>query len=139
MEGKPSCTGQRGWILGEFVYVISVVITPYSRGYHRGIHGIARGRKSLARARGRVWLGFYNFRSKLNPRFWGNVRRLIGLVGEGSLVQYSFFMTGSRRGAMVAERIARHYGASVMVFKGEEIEFAARIGKLNGVRNSITE
>jgi len=55
--------------------------------------------------------------------FWGNVRRLIGLVGEESLVKYSVFMTGSRRGALSAERIARHYGASVMVFKGDEIEF----------------
>ena len=86
-----------------------------------------------------TWLVMYDFKSKPNPRFWGNVKRLIGLVGEGSLVQYSVFMTRSRRGAMAAERIARHYGASVMVFKGEEIEFAAQIGKLNGVRNSITE
>jgi len=70
-----------------------------------------------------TWLVMYDFSSKPNPRFWGNVRRLIGLVGEGSLVQYSVFMTRSRRGAMAAERLARHYGASVMVFKGEEIEF----------------
>jgi len=70
-----------------------------------------------------TWLVMYDFKSKPNPRFWGNVRRLIGLVGEGSLVQYSVFMTRSRRGAMAAERLARHYGASVMVFKGEEVEF----------------
>lgn len=38
-------------------------------------------------------------------------------------MQYSVFMTGSRRGALAAGRIARHYGASGMVFKGEEIEF----------------
>ena len=48
---------------------------------------------------------------------------MIGLVGDGSLVQYSVFMTGSRRGALAAERIARYYGASVMVFKGEQVEF----------------
>ena len=47
----------------------------------------------------------YDFGSKLNPRFWGNVRRLIGLVGEGSLVR------------------ARHYGAHVMLFRGEEIPY----------------
>jgi hypothetical protein len=58
-----------------------------------------------------------------NPRFWGNIKRLIGLVGEGSLVQYSVFMTRSRRGAMVSEMIAKHYGAQIMVFKGEKIEF----------------
>ncbi len=60
-------------------------------------------------------------RSKPNPRFWGNIRRLIGLVGEGSLVQYSVFMMRSRRGAMAAMKLARHYGAEVMVFKGEQI------------------
>lgn len=54
------------------------------------------------------------------PPFWGNIRRLIGLVGEGSLVQYSLFMTGSKRGAMAAMKLARHYGAEVMVFKGEQ-------------------
>jgi len=47
-----------------------------------------------------TWLVLYDFGSKPNPRFWGNIRRLIGLVGEGSLVQYSVFMTRSRRGAM---------------------------------------
>ena len=70
-----------------------------------------------------TWLVMYDFKSKPNPRFWGNVKRLIGLVGEGSLVQYSVFMTRSKRGAMAAERIARHYGASVMVFKGASVEF----------------
>ncbi len=70
-----------------------------------------------------TWLVLYDFKSKPNPRFWANIKRLVVLVGEGSLVQYSVFMTGSRRGAMACERIARHYGASVMVFKGEEIEF----------------
>ena len=70
-----------------------------------------------------TWLVLYDFKSKPNPRFWANIKRLIGLVGEGSLVQYSVFMTRSRRGAMAAERIAWHYGASVMVFKGEQVEF----------------
>ena len=70
-----------------------------------------------------TWLVLYDFGSKPNPRFWGNLKRLIGLVGEGSLVQYSVFMTRSRRGANAAEKIARHYGARVMVFKGEEINF----------------
>ena len=68
-----------------------------------------------------TWLVLDDFGSKPNPRFWGNIRRLIGLVGEGSLVQYSVFMTRSRRGAMAAMKLARHYGAEVMVFKGEQI------------------
>jgi hypothetical protein len=70
-----------------------------------------------------TWLVMYDFKSKPNPRFWANLKRLIGLVGEGSMVQYSVFMTRSRRCAMASDRIARHYGARVMVFKGEEIEF----------------
>ena len=70
-----------------------------------------------------TWLVLYDFGSKPNPRFWANIKRLVVLVGEGSLVQYSVFMTRSRRGAMVCERIARHYGASVMVFKGAQVEF----------------
>ena len=70
-----------------------------------------------------TWLVLYDFKSKPNPRFWANIKRLIGLVGEGSLVQYSVFMTRSRRCAMAGEKIARHYGAKVLVFKGEEIEF----------------
>jgi len=59
-----------------------------------------------------IWLVLYDFGSKPNPRFWGNIRRLIGLVGEGSLVQYSVFMTGSRRGAMGAMNLATHHGAA---------------------------
>jgi len=44
--------------------------------------------------------------------------RLFGSAGDGSLVQYSVYITGSRRGAMVAVKLARHYGGDVMVFKG---------------------
>lgn len=91
------------------------------------------GRKSLAEeyldevpvaeeAEG-TWLIMYDFSSKPNPRFWSNLRRLRGLVGESSMVQYSVFMTRSRRGAMVAEKLAMHYGAQVDVFKGEKVEF----------------
>ena len=70
-----------------------------------------------------IWLVMYDFDSKPNPRFWLNLRRLVRLLGEGSLVQYSVFMTRSRRGAIVAERLAKHYGARVDVFKGERVEF----------------
>ena len=70
-----------------------------------------------------TWLVMHDFDSKPNPRFWLNLRRLVRLLGEGSLVQYSVFMTGSRRGAIVAERLARHYGAQVDVFMGERVVF----------------
>ena len=53
------------------------------------------------------WRVLYEFKSKPNPRFWADIKRLIGLVGEGTLVQHSVFMTKSRRGAMACEKIAR--------------------------------
>lgn len=70
-----------------------------------------------------TWLVLYDFKGvKPNPRFWANVRRLTGLVGSSRLIQYSVFMTGSRRGAIVAGRLVRHYGGEVVAFKGEEVE-----------------
>ena len=70
-----------------------------------------------------TWLVMYDFDSKPNPRFWLNLRRLMGLIGQGSMVQYSVFMTRSRKGAIVAQKLAKHYGARVDVFKGEKVEF----------------
>ena len=92
------------------------------------------GRKSLAqkfyeeipneedRVNG-TWIVFYDFRGqKPNPKFWTNLNRLIALLDNGSMVQYSVFMTKRRRGAISAVKLAKHYGAEVMVFKGEEAE-----------------
>jgi hypothetical protein len=71
---------------------------------------------------GDSWIVLYDFKGiKPNSKFWVNLKRLIGLVGDGSLIQYSVFMTRSRRGALVAVKLARHYGADVMVFKGEPV------------------
>jgi len=53
----------------------------------------------------------------------GNMVSTARAWGGDPWCQYSVFMTGSRRGALAAERIARHYGASVMVFKGEQVVF----------------
>jgi len=36
-------------------------------------------------------------------------------------VQYSVVKMASKRGVVVAVKIARHYGADVLVFKGEEV------------------
>jgi len=71
-----------------------------------------------------TWIVLYDFRGvKPNPRFWKNVNRLIGMIGGSSMVQYSVFMTGSRRGAIAAVKLARHYKADVVVFRGEEVDF----------------
>lgn len=72
-----------------------------------------------------TWLVLYDFkRGKPNPRFWGNLKRLIGFAGGGGLVQYSVFRVGSRRSAVTAARIAVHYGAEVVLFKGEFVDFS---------------
>jgi hypothetical protein len=47
-------------------------------------------------------LVMYDFDSKPNQRFWLNLKRLVRLLGEGSMVQYSVFMTRSKRGAIEA-------------------------------------
>ena len=95
------------------------------------------GRKSLAQEyfeeipeeEGRedgTWIVLYDFKGvKPNPKFWVNLKRLRSLAGSGSLVQYSVFMTRSRKGAIAAVKLARHYGGEVMVFQGEEVEILA--------------
>lgn len=99
---------------------------------HKKMHIGSSGRKSIAEKfyseiqeyeEEGTWLVMYDFKSKTNRRFWANIKRLIRLVGEGSLVQYSVFRTKSKRCALALEKIARHYGADVMVFKVEEVEF----------------
>ena len=67
-----------------------------------------------------TWLIVYDFGSKPNPRFWSNLKKLLTLVDAGSVVQYSVLKMTSKRGMISAVKIARHYGANVMVFKGEE-------------------
>ena len=94
---------------------------------------ISLGRKSIAQKiyeglegfedEGGTWLVIYDFKSKPNPRFWGNLRRLKRFVGEGELIQYSVYKTGSRRGALSAKNVAEYYGAEVVIFKGEVFDF----------------
>ena len=70
-----------------------------------------------------TWLVIYDFKGvKPSPRFWGNLKRLIGLLGEGCMPQYSVFRTGSRRGAAATVMLAEHYGAQVLTFRGTEVD-----------------
>jgi len=69
------------------------------------------------------WLVIYDFKGvKPSPRFWGNLKRLMRLLGEGSMVQYSVFKTGSRKGAAATVMLAEHYGAQVLTFRGREAD-----------------
>ena len=70
-----------------------------------------------------TWLVIYDFRAgKPNPRFWGNMRRLMGLLDGGEFIQYSVFRTESKRGALTAAKVAVHYGAEVVLFRGEMVD-----------------
>ncbi len=67
-----------------------------------------------------TWIVLYDFHGiKPNSRFWYNLKRLVKLVGDGSLVQYSVFMTRSKRGALTAVKLVEHYGGEVLLIKGE--------------------
>ena len=69
---------------------------------------------------GSTWLVVYDFtRSRPPTRFWDNLKRLQILTGEGTLVQYSVFMTRDMRGALAAVDLVKHYKGDVMLFKGE--------------------
>ena len=69
-----------------------------------------------------TWIVLYDFHGiKPNSRFWYNLKRLAKLAGDGSLVQYSVFMTRSKRGALTAVKLAEHYGAEILLIKGEVV------------------
>ncbi|MCK4702403.1 hypothetical protein KAT55_03495, partial [Candidatus Bathyarchaeota archaeon] len=67
-----------------------------------------------------AWLVVYDFtKTKPPTKFWDNLKRLQILTGEGSLVQYSVFLTHDMRGALAAADLVKHYKGDVMLFKGE--------------------
>ena len=69
-----------------------------------------------------TWIVLYDFKGiKPSSKFWDNINRLIDIAWNGSLIQYSAFMTDNRRAASTMVRLARHYGGKVEVFKGERI------------------
>jgi hypothetical protein len=68
------------------------------------------------------WIIIYDFEGKPNPRFWTNMHKLSAYHTASGFLQYSVYSTSSRRVARVAVMLARHYGGTVEVFKGESIE-----------------
>ena len=70
-----------------------------------------------------TWLVLYDFKGiKPNSKFWDNMGRIKNLAGSGSLIQYSVFQSNSRRGAVSALKIARHYGAESIMYRVEKVE-----------------
>ncbi len=68
------------------------------------------------------WLVLYDFKGiKPNSKFWTNLKRAQAIVGEGALIQYSVLTTDSKRSAITAVKLAKHYGAQVKLFKATEV------------------
>ena len=69
-----------------------------------------------------TWLVVYDFTGSRPPtKFWDNLKRLQSLTGEGTLVQYSVFMTRDMRGALTAVDLVKHYKGDVILFKGDQV------------------
>ena len=45
-----------------------------------------------------TWLVISDFKAKSNPRFWGNLRRVMRLARDGELIQHSVYRAESCRG-----------------------------------------
>ncbi|HEX9914347.1 MAG TPA: hypothetical protein VGB32_05455 [Candidatus Bathyarchaeia archaeon] len=70
-----------------------------------------------------TWIVLYDFKeTRPGTKFWDNLKRVVALTGEGSLVQYSVYMTRSGRGARAAARLVKHYGGETLVFHGEVLD-----------------
>ncbi len=70
-----------------------------------------------------TWLVLYDFKgTKANSKFWVNMKRFGNLVDGGSLIQYSAFTTGSKRGAITVSRLAEHYGGETILYRAERMD-----------------
>ena len=69
-----------------------------------------------------TWIIVYDFKDlKPSPRFWVNLQRLKELTSCRS-VQYSVVVAKKWEAAAAVARLASHYGADVVVFKGEAVD-----------------
>ena len=67
------------------------------------------------------WLVLYKFKGiKPNTKFWSNLTRVIALTG-GDADMRGVFRTNSKRGALIAVKIVKHYGGESSLFKVEEV------------------
>lgn len=68
------------------------------------------------------WIIVYDFEGKTNPRFWINMHKLSAYHPGSRFLQFSVYLTGSRRVARAVVMLARHYGGAVEVFRGDSID-----------------
>jgi hypothetical protein len=82
---------------------------------------------SIENSRQNQWLVTYSFSgSKPNPHFFNKIVELTSnLVREGAYFDKSptsIFMTNDLHGAIIAVKLAKRYGAKVLLYKVEEID-----------------
>ncbi len=67
------------------------------------------------------WLVLYEFKGvKPNTKFWSNLTRVIAFTG-GDADMRGVFRSNSKRGALTAIKIVKHYGGEYSLFKVEEV------------------
>jgi hypothetical protein len=80
--------------------------------------GSLRGGRGRTEEEGHEWLLLYDFKgTKPGTKFYMNLTRLSTHKGKTALLQYSAFLTSSRRVALAAKKLATHYGAETTLFK----------------------
>lgn len=64
------------------------------------------------------YLILYDFKEKKpNPKFWRNIKRLISISPQTTLIQYSALQTRSRRIASATKALVTHYGGEAGVYR----------------------
>jgi hypothetical protein len=67
-----------------------------------------------------TWLVIYDFQGvKPSTKFYDNLKRVQDKAKDGTLIQYSVFMTHDRRAAQAIRDLVLHYEGDVTLFKGK--------------------
>lgn len=69
-----------------------------------------------------TWIVVYDFPGSKPPtKLYDNINR-INNFSEGSLIQYSVYMTEDQRAAYAVRDLVKHYDGQVTVFRGTQVE-----------------
>lgn len=78
-----------------------------------------------------LFLVLYDFTGKVSNYFYKNLKVIQEKTQDGVRIQKSVIQCKYSRTAKAIERLAKHYGAQVLVFRAEPVECVER-GKENG-------
>ena len=67
-----------------------------------------------------MWFVMYDFKGKVNSKFWDNLNRIMNMGDGGSRIQFSVFATTSVISAITLARIVRHYGGNAIMHNAAE-------------------